>query len=397
MNKSTNRPLGRRRLRGGGAASRRRGATLVLIAVMSTALVSFGALIINWSYIELTNTQLRSASDATAKAAVVALSQTQNQSQARTIARQIAREYQVGGRDLILRGSDIEFGNAQRQPNGTIVFNAGVQPLNSARVVAACGGSAATAAVSTMLGNILNPDEFTLSKTATAARYDHDIVMVVDRSASMAWDLSGVDFSYPAEYNNDSTLQNYFKAPHPTESRWAKLEDALGVFRDVIVDRRLNAQVGLVSYASDYTFGLFNSTRVTRDQLLSSNTSDYLTAAAAIGTRPIIGDTNIGAGIDEGRLVLLNASERRMTANRTMILLSDGRRTQGADPVARAARAANSRITVHTISFGDGADLQVMADVALAGGGQHYHASTAQQLTEAFRTIAEQLPAILVQ
>ncbi|MEO1498255.1 MAG: vWA domain-containing protein [Planctomycetota bacterium] len=397
MSTKGKRTLGRRRLRGGGANRRRRGATLVLIAVMSTALVSFGALAINWSYIELTNTQLRSASDATAKAAVVALSQTQNQAEARTIARALARNYRIGGQELRIRGRDIQFGNAETQPDGSIVFNQGVQPLNAAQVVATCGEGAATGKVSALLGNILNPDEFELSKTATAAKYDHDIAMVVDRSASMAWDLSGTDFSYPAEYNNDSTLQNYFKPPHPTESRWAKLVDALKVFREVIEDRNLNAQVGLVSYASNYSFGLFSSTRVSRDQLLSLNTSDFIAAAETISASPIIGDTNIGAGIDNGRSVLLSASERRMTANRTMVLLSDGRRTEGNDPVARARRAANNRITVHTVSFGDGADQQVMANIAAEAGGNHYHASTAAQLRTAFQTIAEQLPAILVQ
>lgn len=397
MSKLQKRTLGRRRLRGGGEDSRRRGATLVLIAVMSTALVSFGAMALNWSYIELTHTQLRAASDAAAKAAIVSLSQTQNKGDARQVAKDLVSEYSIGGQPIRIRNSDIQFGNGERQQDGSIVFNQDVQPLNAAQVIINLDDGARTGKVSTLMPHIMNPSEFSLSKTAIASRYDHDIVMVVDRSASMAWDLTGVDFSYPAEYNNDSTLQNYFKPPHPTDSRWAKLVDALRVFRDVIEDRNLNAQVGLVSYASDYTFGLFSSTRVNTDLLLSQSTSDFVSTAETIGQSPIIGDTNIGAGIDSGRSTLLSASERRITANRTMVLLSDGRKTEGNDPVARARRAADSRITIHTVSFGDGADQQAMANIAAEAGGNHYHASTAAELALAFKTIAEELPAVLVQ
>lgn len=375
----------------------RRGATLVLIAVMSSVLISIGALVINWSYIELTQTQLRSASDSAAKAAIVTLSQTQNQGEARLAARQIAAEFTIGGRPLRIRNRDIQFGNGESDGAGGYTFVQGQQPLNCAQVVARCGPGSATASVSAMFGNLLDTDEFDLDKTSTAGRYDHDICVVVDRSASMAWDLTGTDFSYPAENNNDSTLQNYFRAPHATESRWAKLFDSLVVFRGAIDSRNLNANIGLVSYSSSYAFGLYQSSRVTRDQLMDLDTSRFLDAAYSIGQGPIIGDTNIGAGINNGRSVLLSGAERRLTANRTMILFSDGVRTEGQDPVARARIAADSRITVHTVSFGDGADQDVMLEIAEAGGGDHYHANSGAELVSAFEAIAEELPAVLIQ
>ncbi|MEN0109676.1 MAG: vWA domain-containing protein [Planctomycetota bacterium] len=375
----------------------RRGATLVLIAVMSTALVSLGALVINWSYIELTHTQLRAASDAAAKAAAVTLSQTQNQGDARRTARQIAREYRVGGRQVTLRNSDIVFGNGESDGAGGYTFNQGEQPLNSARVTARCGSGSSMSSVPVFFSNIMPEGTFDLEKQSTAGRYDHDICVVVDRSASMAWDLSSVDFQYPAEYVDDSTLQNYFKPPHPTESRWAKLVESLGVFRDVVNRRNLNPQIALVSYASNYTFGVFQSSRVSRDQLLDKDTDLFVDEANRLGGVPLIGDTNISAGLSNGRSVLLSRSERRVTANRTMILFSDGVRTEGGNPVQQAQRAANSRITVHTVSFGDGADQQAMQQIAQTGGGNHYHANTGIELESAFEQIAEQLPAVLIQ
>ena len=373
----------------------RRGATLVLIAIMSTALISLGALVINWSYVELTNTQLRSASDAAVKAAVVTLSQTQNQGDARRAAKAIAREYTIGGKQLRLRNTDIEFGTSELQDDGSYSFVTGQQPVNSARVTAGLGDGALTASIPVLFSNFLTTSSFDLEKQSTAGRYDHDICVVVDRSASMAWDLSGVDFSYPEEYNDDSTVQNYFKAPHPTGSRWAKLVEALGVFQEVVDRRNLNAQVGLASYSSNYTFGQFESYRVSTDQAMSGETIDFVAAAEAIGQEPIIGDTNIRAGINEGKNVLLD-DEKRGTANRTMILLSDGRRTEGGNPIAKATNFYNNRrITIHTISFGDGADQVTMQAIADAAGGNYYHALTGSQLEAAFEDIAQQLPAVL--
>lgn len=375
----------------------RRGATLVLIAVMSTALVSVGALVINWAYIELAHTQLRSAADASAKAALVTLSQTQSQAQARTVARQIAQQFTVAGQTLLISDTDVEFGNSQADGAGGYTFAAGAQPLNCARVVARCGPGSATASASVMFGNLLNTDEFALDKRAVAGRFDHDVCVVVDRSASMAWDLTGSDFSYPDEYNNDSTLQNYFRPPHPTGSRWAKLLDALHVFRDVVERRDLNAKIGLVSYASDYTFGNFSSDRVTQDQYLSFDTSRFVAAAENVSLAPIIGDTNITAGIENGRSVLTRTADQRLTANRTMILLSDGKWTEGGNPTAQAQAALADRITIHTVSFGEGVDTALMQLIADTTGGRYYRATTGEELEQAFETIAEELPAVLIE
>lgn len=385
------------------APENRRGATLVLIAVMSSALVSLGVLVINWSYIELTNTQLRSATDAAAKAAVVALSQTQQQDEAREAARTIAAQYRIGGQQLTLSDSDIEFGNGVPDGAGGYDFVADQLPLNCARVVGQCGGDSATAAVPVLFAHLLPEDSFELEKDAIAGRYDHDVCVVVDRSGSMAWDFTGTDFSYPDEYHVESTVQNYFRPPHPTGSRWANLELALDKFREVIERRDLNAKIGLVSYSSTYTFGLFNSTTVTTNQTLSADTSRFVNAAQVIGNSAVIGNTNIGAGIDRGVTVVTDPTRGRMTANRTIVLLSDGRRTEGADPILRAQVAVASRITIHTICLGgNAADQNVMQQVASVTGGNFYHVAlggpdSAAGLISAFEQIAEELPAVLIQ
>jgi len=375
---------------------------------MSAALISVGALVINWAYLELTHSQLRAATDAAAKAAVVTLSESQDVEEARRAARDLAALYRVGGQSLLLADDDIVFGNGKGDQANGFTFFPGVEPMNFVRVNARVGGAGPTGAVSVKFANLLPTEEFSVEKEAVAGRYDHDICVVVDRSASMAWDLTGVDFSYPSTFNDDSTLQNYFRAPYvgydaseadplKRQSRWGALVDALEVFRSVVDQRDLNPQIALVSYASDYVFGEFSSWSVTLDQALDPDTEQFLLAAYVIGGEPIIGDTNIHAGITVGTATLTSSAQRRATANRTLILLSDGRRTEGDDPVLAAEEAASQRVTIHTVSFGDGADLDVMDTIAQVGGGTHYHADTADELASAFEQIAEQLPAVLIE
>ncbi len=398
----------------------RRGATLVLVAVMSTALVSMGALVINWSYIELTNTQLRSATDAAAKAAAVTLRETQNENQARTAAKQLVQEFQVGGKSMRLNNEDIQFGNAKRdESTGRYTFDPDAEPKNCARVTARCGDGGAVDGISVFFSNIVSPGSYNLSKEAIAGRYDHDVCVVLDRSGSMAWDLTGDEFSYPSTFNDDSTLQNYFRPPYleydnsesdpnKRQSRWGAALRALEVFRTTIEDRNLNAKVGLSSFASDYTFGLFESVKVSQDQQLDHNTQLFLDAAYSLSNQPLIGDTTIAAGINTGRRVIRKVAHRRnLTSERTMILLCDGAFGGGlkGNAIRQAERAAEARITVHTIGFGadeDGAAL--LQEIAETTGGRYYpiDLGTAaeapyESLVSAYKDIADRLPGSLIQ
>ncbi len=375
--------------------STRNGVTLVLVTVLSVAMLSLGALVLNTAYVEVTRTHLRATADAAAKAALVRLSETQSKSEARAAARQMCADNAVMGRQMLLYNSDILFGSAVKDANGSYQFVENAQPLNSVQVQVGFGGETRNGAMSVYLSSFISPASFEGSEMSRAGRFDHDICIVVDRSASMAWDLSDVDFAYPAEQADDSSLQNYFRPPHPTASRWGALVDAVRVFDTVMSERDLNPQVAVVSYSSDYTFGLFHSDQVTVDQPLTREPSRMLTALDAIAAKPLIGDTNIAAGLLLGRQTLLDISLRRQTANRTIILLTDGVRTEGNDPMGQVTTLNNNRVTVHTITFSNGADQDAMSELAAATGGNHYHAATADELRAAFSTIARELPATL--
>jgi hypothetical protein len=241
----------------------------------------------------------------------------------------------------------------------------------------------------------MRQDKFAGTQSATATRIDMDVCLVVDRSGSMAWDLSSTPFTYPLELNGKSAMQNYFKLPHATHSRWAALRDSVGVFLNVLNESPLQTRVAMASYSSNFTFGIFTSTVASRDQELTMNYGSLTTQMNRIASQPLIGNTNIAAGVREGVNILTNPSTSRMTSSKTIILLTDGLKSQGDDPVEIATLAREMNIRIHTIAFSAQADVDLMRRVAQAGGGSCYVAPDAATLSNVFRTIAATLPNML--
>jgi len=78
-----------------------------------------------------------------------------------------------------------------------------------------------------------------------------------------------------------------------------------------------------------------------------------------------------------------------------MVLMTDGRKNRGIEPVISARRAAELDITIHTVTFSDEADFPRMQAVAAESGGEHFHAPDAAALERIFRQIASTLPVLL--
>ncbi len=375
-----------------------RSGTIVVLAAFVLAMLSFiAALCLNTAYIELSKSEMRLATDAAAKAASITLGQTGDKDEARTRGKQICQRHFVAGEKLKLKNTSIDFGQAYVQSDGSYGFNEDVTPYNAVRVTSSfirrAGGTAALPA----LGGFLGRDDFELEQVSIACRIDNDICLVVDRSGSMAWDLTNEAYSYPGELNGKSIIQNYFLPPHSTLSRWAALDSAVDSFLTVLEDNPYEPRVGLVSYSSNFDFGLYSSTVSSVDQELTHDFSLVRSALTTRGSAPVIGNTNIAAGLRDGITTLTSQAASRPNASHNIVLLTDGIKTQGEDPVALAALALQQNISVHTVTFSSQADQDLMAQVAAAGGGQHYHAPDAATLTAIFETLAETLPAMLIQ
>jgi Flp pilus assembly protein TadG len=372
--------------------SDRAGAMLVLVAITIIIFVIGLVFSIDIAYMQLVRSQLRTAADAAAKAGAITLSMSQDDKVAVQKAIDVAAQNIVASEPLQLAAGDVQIGNSVQNANGSWDFTAGGTPYNAIRVDAKRTAGSAGGSVRLFLGGILGRETFEPSQSATASQVDQDVVLVLDRSGSMAFDLSGVAWQYPAPLKHPAA---YCMPPHATLSRWAAAASAVEAFIAAIETTAPREYLSIVSFSSDYSSC---STTVKASKLDSSLSLDYALARGAIkqiSSNPIPGGTNIGAGIDEATKEL--KAKARKYAQRTIIVMTDGHWTDGSNPVDAARRAAAEKIRVHSITFSSDADEALMKDVARAGGGKHFHAPDAASLKKVYQEIAFTLPIILTE
>ncbi len=114
----------------------RLGAMLPLIAVVMVIMFVAAVLAIDIARIHVTRSELRTATDAAARAGVEALGREQSRSAAVDAAMAIARENVVAGKGLSLDPDNILFGLATENKDGTFEFQeSGGPSINAVRVV----------------------------------------------------------------------------------------------------------------------------------------------------------------------------------------------------------------------------------------------------------------------
>jgi Ca-activated chloride channel homolog len=380
------------------ATSQRRGAIVVVVVFAAIAVCCLAALAINVAYIELTKTEMRMATDAAAKASITTLGHTQNLDLATQSAITVALRHQVANLPLSITRENLEYGRSvkvgSRYEFQPLKPDVPTETINAVRITATLGSTGRQVLA---FPKLLSADRFNLSMQVSAAKIDHDICLIVDRSSSMAWDLSNQNFSYPAELNTLPKLQNFITPPHATLSRWAALKSSIDLFLDLLRRNPFEPKVSLVSYASTYKFGDHSVTVSNLDQPLTLAYAAISNSLDHYKTVPLMGATNITAGLSTGINHLNDPRFRRMTSQKSIILFSDGLFTDGPDPTSMIAAANDSNITIYTISFSDQANKSLMANIARQTHGQHFHANTAEELRQAFRRIAETLPTVLIQ
>ena len=380
---------------------KRRGSILVLSGAAFFALVALAGLSINIAYMELVRSEQRLATDAAAKAALVVLGQTQSQDQARQAAQSIAALHRVAGRIVVLDDSDIQIGASIGNANGSYSFSqtasASSVVTNSVRINSNLSKMAGGGIPTILIPQLMGVSTFTSEQSAVSTRIDMDVCLVVDRSGSMAWTLGSTPFSYPGDLAGKSPIQNYFQLPHATSSRWAALTSSVNIFANVLNEAPIKSRVALASYSSNFTFGIWTSVVASIDQPLTTDYTTLKQKLNTLATQPLIGNTNIAAGLREGVNALTDPTRTRITSCKSIILLTDGILSQGDDPVVLATTAREMNIRTHTIAFSAQADVALMQRVAQAGGGQCYVAPDAASLEAAFRTIAATLPNMLTE
>lgn len=337
----------------------RAGAILPLLAVVMIILLIAAVFSIDIAYIHVCRSELRTATDAAARAAVEALGREQSQAAAIDAALEIARQNKVAGVGLELSPENIVFGIAQSDIDGAFQFTpgggGGRLPVNAVRVTGTRTAGSPNGPISMLFGPLFGVTEFQPIQTAVAARSDRDIALVLDVSGSM--NLQG---------------------------RMAGLRNALRIFVAELASQQQDIRVSLTVYST-------NGRKVvdlTDDLALINSEFDQIPAA---------GWTAIGEGLQIGLDSLLNDPQRRLFAQRSILLMTDGIHNRGIHPLPIADQCADAGVQVHTVTFSRDANQSLMIQVAERANGIHAHAVSNEQLEEVFRELARQMRVLLIE
>ncbi|MCA9263302.1 MAG: VWA domain-containing protein [Planctomycetales bacterium] len=377
---------------------KRRGVSLVVVAISLPVFLFMALMAVDIAYMQLARTEHRSATDAAAKAGAEALSRTGDKDEAIAAAIAIAGKNYVGGKSLALTADEMVFGRSSLQEDGSWSFEEDAEPFTSVRIDSHLTGDKS---VQLLLGSIASIERFSPRRIATAAYADNEVALVVDRSHSMCFDLSGVDWRYPPAIPT-GPADPVIYPPDANDSRWAYLEAAIALFNSTVSAIDTSQQVALVTWGSEITLANYEGNLTGQtfpeavvDVPLGFNTYTAINSAiSARGDNVMLGGTNMTSGINLGTNVL-TGENTRPNANKTMILMSDGQWNKGGNPRSAAVDAKREGITIHTVSFLEGADQDDMKMIASVTGGRHYHASDGEELAEVFYELAISLPVVL--
>jgi Flp pilus assembly protein TadG len=365
--------------------ARRTGGMLVLIAICLPIFIIAAAFAVDVAYMQLTRTELRTATDAAARAGAKTLSLQQDANAAKAAAVFAASQNKVANVGLKVANSQVEVGfGTQPSDTSRFTFTPGGNQLNAVRVTGLRTQSSTAGPVGLLLGRVMGVKQFQPVEVATSTQLDRDICLVVDRSGSMMWDINGNVIPAPS-----------CTPPQPT-SRWAGLNTAVAGFLSELDQTPQQEQCALVSYS---TAGSGCGLKFTTSDINAQLAFDYTgirDEMARMSSHPVQGSTSISAGIDNGVKELTSKRARRY-AVKTMVVMTDGLHNSGREPILSANDAAKAKITINTITFGNNADQKRMTDVAEATGGKHYHAPDSAALEQIFREIASTLPVMLTQ
>ncbi len=430
--------------------NQRKGAVIPLFAILLPVLVMLCAIAINLAYMQLTTTELRIATDASARAGGRAWSEFQTVDDARTFAVAAAAQNTVAGAPLVVSPSDgdgeIEFGLSTRGPDalgrvgyGRYTFN----KKNTADVIA--GTEEATSVrvngkrnATLLVGGVGGIKMFKPVISSICTQVDRDISLIVDRSGSMAFheewngDASGQSWneleawcqSRMNDYKNNGghTETYYVNGKKKTRFVWddpamqsaynsmksyyddlIKYQDTGGTSRIPSPCRWDSLEAGVNAFLDvlettdqeeQVSLGSFNSSGTLNLALQSQ----FGSIRNWVNNTHPYGGTAIHSGMTQSFGALYGSAGRPYAA-KTIVVMTDGQNNAGPQAVIDAATniVASYNITIHTVTYSPGADQNTMATVANIGGGRHYHANDTSGLVAIFEEIANNLPTIITE
>ena len=334
----------------------RHGAIVPLFAVVLPVMLILCFIAMNLSFMQLTETELKIATDAAARAGGRAWSTSQDIDVARDFARQAAELNTVSGHPLVLdagaSSSEIVFGTSTRGANSGRYEFIPVDDSVVANGARVSGVQVFSNQPTNLLFKVANITSFNPSATSVSTQVDRDIALVIDRSISMAFyedstamraviaDLKDAGTINATEADDARRFRGFspnvlkhlsgemleyaisLNANHgtgvPIHSRWSVLETASEAFFQILRDTDQIEQVSICSFSNDSRVDL----ELTSDMTLAEDTVKTLFPA---------GSTAIGDGLLSG-LDALTGNAARQSAATSIILFTDGVKNGGVDP-----------------------------------------------------------------
>lgn len=194
---------------------------------------------------------------------------------------------------------------------------------------------------------------------------------------------------YADDWTNNKSYDEDDSTGAPRHSRWALLTEGVERFLDVLEITDQDELVSLTTFSGGASvntplYSVYNEIRDTVEEISP------------------FGGTAIGEGLKVGLPPIVNGTDGeppRIFAAKTIVVLTDGENNEGTlDPVTEVQRIRGlNNVTIHTVTFTQGADQDAMKEVARHGGGRHYHADNGDILVEIFEEIANNLPTVLTE
>lgn len=361
----------------------RRGAIIVLFAILLPILLVILGFAVDYAYMQKTRNEVRVIADLGAKAAADTLARTGGDVDAAIeSAKLIARTNFVAGKPMTLNDDQIIFGRAIETNDGSYTVNVGQTPFNSVSVRAERTDESADGPGKLFFGQLYGSPTFEAIQEATSSFRDVEIILVLDRSGSMKYDILG-------ELSDDEKSARFCELPFDS-SRWVALDGAVAAFLTELDSSQVREKVGLVTFASASTKSCNDTlTSVPESSLDSPLSQDLEKIRDEMDDRLNtlwFGGTNIRAGIQTARLHF--ESHGSTEVDHVIVCLTDGKHNRGVGPLGEAVLCAEAGITIHTITFSEGANTDDMLAVAEATGGSQSHAPDAASLERIFKRLA---------
>lgn len=194
----------------------------------------------------------------------------------------------------------------------------------------------------------------------------------------------------------------------------SRLGAAQEAARRFVRDQPPGVRIGIVSFAG--TAALAQRPTDNREDLVAAIDRLQLDRQTAIGSGIVVSLATLfpDEGIDLSAMVLDKKSLARpvrpaavgSNEHSAIILLTDGRRTTGPDPLEAARMAADRGIRIYTVGFGTAAgamapvegysifmmfDEETLKAIADITGAEYFHATTADELHKVYETLGSKL------